>query len=153
MQVLKDRVEPVLPAKPMPKTKKKEFTPPASQFKKDTNHSAHLINFVAKHNGEFVDKYTVKLFGKTYELPLPNEPMFTELPATLKDTTHIKEWLVGLGWEPTTYKEKDLTCNTKKQKLSQDKYEATVLRYVEQTLNSPFCKDRCEHHKVAPSNL
>lgn len=153
MQVLKDKVEPVLPAKPMPKTKQKEFTPPASQFKKDTNHSAHLINFVAKHNGEFVDKYTVKLFGKTYELPLPNKPMFTELPATLKDTTHIKEWLVSLGWEPTTYKEKDLTCNTKKQKLSQDKYEATVLRYVDQTLNSPFCKDRCEHLKVAPSKL
>lgn len=153
MAALKNKVEPVLPAKPMPKTKQKEFTPPSSQFKKDTNHSAHLINFVAKHGGEFVDKYTVRLFGKTHELPLPNEPMFTEAPATLKDTTHIKEWLVSLGWQPSSYKEKDLTCNTKKQKLPQDKYEATVLRYVEQTLNSPFCKDRCEHLRISPDKL
>ena len=153
MEYLKKKVEPLLPPKPMPKTKQKEFTPPANQFKKDGNYSAHLLNFLTKHNATFIDKETVELLGKTYSLPLPNESLFTELPATLKDTTHIKEWLVGLGWQPTTYKEKDLTCNTKKQKLSRDKYEATVLRYVEQTLKSPFCKDRCEHLKTTPAKL
>ena len=72
------------------------------------------------------------------------EPLITEQVATIDDTTHIKNWLVGLGWNPSEYKEKDLSVDQKKQKLSKEKYEAAVNRYVEQTLNCNFCDDRLE---------
>jgi hypothetical protein len=58
-----------------------------------------------------------------------------------------------LGWKPTQYKERDLTCDSKKNKLDQEKFEAAVNRYVEQTLESPFCKDRCAELDVTKTTL
>lgn len=148
MEKLKKKVEPVLPVKLLPKTKQKEYTPPATQFLKSGKHNAHLLNFIQKHNGEFITDHKVKIFDKEYDLPLESIPLITHTASTLKDTTHIKEWLVGLGWTPSQYKEKDLTCDSKKKKLTEEKFLATVERYVTQTLNSNFCKDRCDHLKT-----
>jgi hypothetical protein len=80
-------------------------------------------------------------------------PIKTHEPATVKDVTHIKQWMVSIGWEPSAYKERDLTCDAKKNKLSQEKYQIAVERYVEQTLKSPFCKDRCDALDVSPKAL
>jgi hypothetical protein len=77
----------------------------------------------------------------------------THEPATVKDTTHIKGWLVEMGWKPTQYKERDLTCDSKKNKLTPEKFQAAVERYVEQTLESPFCKDRCDELGCSPATL
>lgn len=155
MQSLKEKVEPVLPEKFLTKTKLKDYTAPARQFLKSGEIAGDLIKFITKHSGT-LDKEArqVVLYGKTYDLPLDREkPLFLTEPATLKDTTHIKEWLVSLGWTPSQYKEKDLTCDSKKKKLTEEKFVATVERYVIQTLNSNFCKDRCEHLKVQPNKL
>ena len=147
-------VEPVLPPKPLGKTALKEFTPPKQQFLKSGEYSRHLVGFVEKHGGEFLPDRKVKLFDKLYDLPLPVEPLITHMPSSLKDTTHIKEWLVrDLGWTPTQYKERDLTVNAKKQKLSREDYEAAVHKYVEQTLASAFCNDRLEHLDLNRNNL
>ena len=107
-----------------------------------------MVKFVNKHGGEFLEDNKVKIYGIVYETPLPVEPLVSEAPSTLKDTTHIKEWLVGLGWEPTQFKERDLTVDSKKKKLTAEKFEAAVNRYVEQTLESNFCKFRLEHVKT-----
>ena len=61
--------------------------------------------------------------------------------------------MVKLGWKPSQYKERDLTADSKKKKLTQEKFEIAVERYVEQTLSSPFCKDRCEELEVSPKKL
>ncbi len=147
MEEIKAVVEPLLPPKPMGKTKLKDYTPTAKQFLKSGKPNVHITNFITKHGGEIIeegDEYYTELFGKRYKLPLPNEPLLTTEPATVKDTTHIKGWLVEMGWKPSQYKERDLTCDSKKKKLSQEKFEEAVTRYVEQTLSSPFCSDRCE---------
>lgn len=156
MEAIRKVVEPLLPPKPMGKTKQKDFTPPKTQFLKNGQPNAHIKNFVSKHGGELVDKdglWFAKVFDKEYKLPLPNEPLVTHEPATVKDTTHIKGWLVGLGWSPSVYKERDLTVDFKKKKLTQEKYEEVVERYVAQTLESPFCNDRCDELDVRPSQL
>lgn len=145
MEERRIRVTPVLPKRPATKVFMKDFTPPVRQFKKDGSYAADLIKFVEKHNGILNEDRTVELLGKTYELPLPNEPLVTEMDATIDDTTHIKEWLCGLGWSPQEYKEKDLSVDTKKVKLSKEKLEASIDRYVDQTLASNFCEDRCDH--------
>lgn len=145
MEERRIRVTPLLPKRPATKAFMKDFTPPVRQFKKDGSYAADLIKFVEKHNGILNEDRTVDLLGKTYELPLANEPLITEMDATIDDTTHIKEWLCGLGWAPQEYKEKDLSVDTKKVKLSKEKLEASINRYVEQTLASNFCEDRCDH--------
>lgn len=147
------RVEPLLPRKKATQAYMKEYIPPKIQFKKDGTHSSNIIKWVEKHNGRWIDDRNVELFGETYELPLEQEPLKTEVAATIDDSTHIKGWLVSLGWNPTEWKEKDITVDTKKQKLSQEKFEAAVDRYVAQTLESPFCDLRCEFLETKPSQL
>lgn len=140
-------VEPALPMKPMGKTKLKEYIPCKNQFLKNGEPSANIIKWCEKHGGS-VEKteegYQTNLYGKTYTLPIPQEPIVQTEPSNIEDTTFIKGFLVEMGWQPTQYKERDLTVDTRKQKLTQEKFKETVERYVEQTLNSPFCKDRCE---------
>lgn len=147
MEEIKAIVEPVLPPKPMGKTKLKDYTPTAKQFLKSGEPNTHIKNFIAKHDGTLEaigEEWVATLYGKKYVLPIPHEPILTTEPATVKDTTHIKGYLVGMGWKPTQYKERDLTCDSKKKKLTQEKFTEAVMRYVEQTLSSPFCKDRLE---------
>ncbi len=156
MEEIKAVVEPLLPPKTMGKTKLKDYTPTAKQFLKSGKPNVHITNFITKHGGEIVeegDEYYTELFGKRYKLPLPHEPLLTTEPATVKDTTHIKGWLVEMGWKPSQYKERDLTCDSKKKKLSQEKFDEAVTRYVEQTLSSPFCSDRCEELGTSKGRL
>lgn len=157
MEALRIVVEPLIPPKPIGKTAAKEFIPPKIQFKRDTTLSANIIKWIEKHGGRlyqvsddetgFCGNYA-EIFGKHYELPIPQEPIVTHVPATIKDTTHIKGWLVDAGWKASQYKERDLTVDSRKQKLSTEKYINTVERYIEQTMNSPFKADRLEHLEV-----
>jgi len=154
IETIKAEVEPVIPEKPLSKTNAKLYTPPNTQFLKSGLPNHHIKNFVEKHSGYFIDDRTVYLFGEERKLPLPTEPLITHEKATLKDTTHIKEWLVShFGWSPTQYKERDLTVNAKKQKVDKETYEKAVVKYVEQTLASAFCRDRLDHVGTTKGNL
>lgn len=151
----KEIVEPHLPPKPMGKTKLKDFTPPATQFKKDGATSAHIEKWVAKHEGvieKTEEGYIATLYNKQWKLPI-TEPVVTEEPASINDSTFIKEFLVKLGWNPSNVKEKDLTLDSKKKKLTKEKFVATVDRYVEQTFNSAFCDIRLEKLNANRNNL
>lgn len=149
-------VEPALPPKPVGKTKLKEYIPGAKQFLKSGEPNSNILKWCEKHGGtveKVGDEYQATLYGTTYTLPIPQEPIVSTEPSKIDDTTFIKGFLVEMGWQPTQYKERDLTVDTRKQKLSQEKFKETVERYVEQTLGSPFCKDRCERVKATRSTL
>jgi len=156
MEELRNIVEPIIPMKPIGKTAAKEYIPCAVQFKKNGEPSANIEKWIAKHEGKLEkigEDYIATIFGKEYKLPIPQEPIITTVKTNIRDTTFIKGWLVTLGWKPTQYKERDLTVDSKKKKITQDKFIEVVERYVEQTLSSPFCKDRCEELGVTPSKL
>ena len=153
MEEARQKVEPILPAKKATKGLMKEFTPPATQFKKDGNLSAHMINFINRIGASILGD-TLTFNGNTFNLPLKEgESLIKTSVASIDDSTHIKEWLVSLGWNPSEWKEKDITTDTKKRKLSQEKYTETVKRYVEQTLESPFCEARCDFLECTPKTL
>ena len=163
----KEKVTPLIPAKPATKKFLGEMTPPKRQFKDGgASLSANLEKFIQAHNGELEKigdsgvastDYKVRLFGKEYNLPLPDEALLKTQLADIDDTTHIKNWLVGLGWNPSEYKEKDLTVRQAKGigkvKRTREEYEKAVKTYVEQTLNSNFCGDRLEYLKTSKSKL
>lgn len=153
LERIEKEVEPLLPKKPMSKTNAKKFVPPKIQFKKDGNVSANLEKFVEKHGGVFTDRRTVQMFGKTFKLPLPTEPLVDKEPMLLSNQADIKEWLVSLGWEPSVWAEKDLTIDEKKQKVPADKFMQRVERYVEETMSSHFKKFRCERLRCNPAQL
>lgn len=156
MEGIREIVEPVLPPKPMTKGKLKDYEPPKKQFKQNGELAAITLKFVEKHGGKIEQDeggYYTDLYGQTLALPL-TAPLLTHEPATVKDTTYIKGWLVkDMQWSPSMYKERDLTVDSKKKKLSREKFIETVDRYVEQTLSSPFCRDRCDELEVSPQRL
>lgn len=143
----KEAIEPILPPRAATQAFMKNFTPPKVQFKKaDGSPSANLLKFVDKIGAELVNDNTVMVFeGKEYPLPLKQIPLKTTMEATIDNTTHIKEWLVGEGWQPLEFKEKDITVDSKKNKLEGARLEATIERYCVQTENSNFWRDRVEH--------
>ena len=152
------RVEPLLPKRPATKGFMKDFTPPVRQFKQDRTVAADLVKFAEKIGAELAlnelkEPLNLIFNGKSYAVPLSREPLVTEMDATIDDTTHIKEWLCGLGWSPQEYKEKDLSTDTKKIKLTREKLVAAIDRYVAQTLASNFCEDRCDHLDTTRNKL
>lgn len=156
MERIRTIVEPLLPPKKMGLTEQKAYIPPKKQFLGNGNPSALLTKFIEKHSGSLdrVDGvWHWSACGQAGVLPIPHEPLVSTSPASVGDSTHIKGWLKELGWQPTQYKERDLTCNTKKEKLSEEKFNAAVERYVAQTLSSPFCADRCFELDTTPEKL
>jgi DNA polymerase I-like protein with 3'-5' exonuclease and polymerase domains len=153
MEELRNIVEPLIPPKPLTKGALADVTPVAKQFKMNGDPTTHILNFAKKHGSEFVEQdgvWTAEMYGTKYTLPMPHEPMYDTAPAKLDDTLHIKQWLVGMGWQPTQYKERDLTVDSKKKKLTLDKFNEAVKKWVEQTFDSPFKEDRLEQLEYSP---
>lgn len=139
MTDLENKVNPILPPKPMNKTTLKKFTPPAIQFKKDRSFSANFLKFVEKHNGVLSEDY-VEFYGKTYSLPV-EQPIKLFEDADISDLDHVKMHLISLGWRPTEWKVRDLTKDTKKQSLSYEKRVETLDRWLNQTFDENKYKD------------
>lgn len=139
MTDLENKVNPILPPKPMNKTTLKKFTPPAIQFKKDRSFSANFLKFVEKHNGILSEDY-VEFYGKTYSLPV-EQPIKLFEDADISDLDHVKMHLISLGWRPTEWKVRDLTKDTKKQSLTYEKRVETLDRWLNQTFDENKYKD------------
>ena len=159
MEACRLEAEPVLPPKPATKGYLKSFIPPKLQFKKNGEPSSNMIKFAEKHSGELVQKedgWWLFALGKEFKRPIPAEEPICDptVPATLDDTTHIKNWLVGLGWSPSEYKDKDITLKSgTKIKKDEAQMEKAIRDYVDQTLASNFCQDRCDHLECTPETL
>lgn len=152
MEEIEKKVEPLLPKKPISKTNAKKFIPPKIQLRKDLTLTTHMENFIKRHNGswkkdEYGD-YCVTLFGKEHTLPMEQKPLVKEEPMLLANQSDLKQFLVREGWNPTVWADKDITIDNNKRKLSDEKYQASVYRYCEETQTSDFKKYRLQHMKV-----
>jgi hypothetical protein len=118
----------------------------------DKNLTSYIKNFTEKHGGTYDEvALTLNIFGKEIKLPF-DQPLKTMMVAEIGDTTHIKDWLVGLGWKPSEYKIKDITLKSgTKIKRDVDDLEKAVDRYVAETLDCAFKADRCKHMKAKPN--
>lgn len=141
MEDLENNVNPILPPKPMNKTTLKKFTPPKNQFKKDGTPNAHILNFAEKHGAEIEgDLFIYK--GKLLQLPLES-PIETHEVASISDLDHVKMHLINLGWNPTEFKVRDLTKDSKKQNLPYQKRVEALDRWLEQTFDDgKYTKNR-----------
>lgn len=158
MKEIEDKILPILPEKPLTKTDSKNYVLNAAQFTKKGEVSKALLKFLDKHGGKInKTKTKVLLFNKVWDLPLPKgEPLVKTCKMEMKDTTHIKEWLVGEGWIPMEFKDRDLSIRMhkgNKVKRTEEEYRVAVKKYVEETRASNFCKYRCEHLKTNSEGL
>lgn len=152
----KQLVEPLLPAKPMTQVDLKYYTFPAKQFKKDGTPSATMEKFAEKLNGK-IETFTDEFESTQYKLVLGEEfdnkefvlpyegAVKTEDKASLSDYNVVKQYLIDCGWEPSEWKERDLTKDSKKKTLPPDKVLSTIERYVTATVTKGnFTKPRLE---------
>lgn len=150
------RVEPLLPPKKMSKTNEKKYIPPKNQFKKNGELSSHMVRFIENHGAAVVEKEGrewLEIYGQTLALPLETgKPVIDTEPMTLANQDDLKQYLVSLGWRPTTWGEKDLTVDSSKQKVKREQYQKRVERYCEETALSEFKKYRLEPFKVKSVN-
>lgn len=157
MSTIENKIEPLLPPKKMTKTTAKQYIPPKNQVKKNGDLSSHMIRFIEKHNLEYerdeYDDWVIKGYGGEWVLPMVQEPIFSTEPMKLSDQDAIKQYLISKGWEPSSWKEKDLTVDTSKRKLKLDKFKKAVGRYVEQTMNSEYMSFRLKQLKTKPERL
>lgn len=139
MQTLADKVNPILPPKPMNKGTLKAYTPPKNQLKQDETPTAHMKNFAAKHGAE-IDGDLFIYNGYARKMPF-EEPIETHEVASIDDLDHVKMHLINLGWKPTEFKVRDLTKDSKKQSISYEKRVAAMDTWLNQTFDEGKYKE------------
>lgn len=143
MSDIQDRVNPLLPEKKLTKGETDYFTPPATQHKKDGSWSSNLRKFVEKIGATDINEsqnyYIYK--GNIVEVPY-TLPLETHKKATIDDLDTVKGELIRLGWEPSEWKERDLTKDAKKNILPIEKRIKALEKYVAETLDGKYKEER-----------
>lgn len=155
MEELQNKVNPILPPKPMTKGDLNSFTPPNTQFLKNGQPSTHVIKFAERIGGRITtddEKYYIEFEGNQYELPF-NLPLKTHTEADISNLDHVKMTLTDVyGWQPTEWAIRDFTKDSKKQSLLYDKRVTAFERWLKETQEGKYTKLRLEtafnEHKV-----
>lgn len=155
MTEIEQKIEPLLPPKPMGKTEQAKYILPKNQFKKDGTPSKALENRIEALGGILTkDGATWQLLYEDKLIKLPyHEPLKTEVKATLKDLDHIKMYLMSLGWNPVEWRERDLTKDAKKQNLPVEKRMAAMQRWVKDTLGGKYREARLNLIDQTPNSV
>jgi len=95
-------IEPKLPPRPLKKGEEKDYTMPAKPFKKDGSLSSHMLNFIEKHNAEFLGEGKIRVFERIEEIE-SKKLLDMKVPMELKDQSALKDYFLELGWEPVYY--------------------------------------------------
>lgn len=151
MEELQNKVNPLLPPKPMTKGELDKFTPPNTQFLKNGKPSTHIVKFSEKIGGfieewsaqEEVLSYCINLEGQRYTLPY-NLPLKTHVEADISNLDHVKTTLIDLGWIPSEWAERDLTKDSKKQSIPIEKRIKALERWYKETNEGKYKKLRFE---------
>ena len=148
MEGLQNKVNPLLPPKPMTKTELNTFTPPNTQFLKSGKPSTHIIKFANRIGAKIMEneeeKYFIEFEDKRYELPF-NLPLKTHIPADISNLDHVKMTLTDVhGWNPTEWAIRDFTKDSKKISLPYEKRVTAFERWLKETAEGKYKKLRLE---------
>jgi hypothetical protein len=156
MSFLSDIVSPILPPRKLNKGEEDFYTPPKNQVKADGTLSKSFLDFTERVGALIKDRVFI-FEGSEYNIPLDVKPLKTHLPSSIKDMDVVKGYLIDLGWNPTEWKERDLTRNSKKQPLSIQQQHKALDKWYSETINGKYTKDRvafvCEKYKCKSDNV
>lgn len=146
MEELQNKVNPILPPKPMTKGELKDFTPPNTQLKKDGKPGSHIVNFAKRVGGRILEneekEYFIEFENKKYKLP-HTLPLRTHTIADISNLDHVKMTLTDVyGWKPTEWAFRDFTKDSKKQNLTYEKRVAAFDRWLKETKEGKYTKLR-----------
>jgi hypothetical protein len=156
MEDLTNKVNPILPPKPMNKGEIKDHTPPKTQVKKDGSLSSYMQNFIGKTNGKRTqvgEDWFVTYGEKTFKIPF-TEPIKTHVEGTIDDLDHVKQTLIDVyNWVPSEWRERDLTKDSKKISLSYEKRIQALERWYKETMEGKYKKLRLKELGIPPKQI
>lgn len=146
MEELQNKVNPILPPKPMTKGELGNFTPPNTQFLKSGKPSTHIIKFAERIGARIVEnesqEYFIQFEDKEYQLPF-TLPLKTHTEADISNLDHVKMTLTDdYGWIPVEWAERDFTKDSKKQSISYEKRIIAYDRWLAETMCGKYTKLR-----------
>lgn len=146
MDELRNKVNPILPPKPMTKGELDSFTPPQTQFLKSGKPSTHIIKFATRIGGKIVEnenqEYFIEFEEKQHLLPC-NYPLKTHTEADISNLDHVKMTLTDVyKWIPQEWAERDFTKDSKKQSLSYEKRVIAFDRWLSETMCGKYTELR-----------
>ncbi len=156
MEELQNKVNPILPPKPMTKVELGNFTPPNTQFLKSGKPSTHIVKFATRIGGSIVEnesqEYFIQFEDKQYQLPF-NLPLKTHTEADISNLDHVKMTLTDVySWQPTEWAIRDFTKDSKKASLTYEKRVTAFDRWFKETKGGKYAKLRFaiafKDHKV-----
>jgi len=155
MEELQNKVNPILPPKPMTKGDLNSFTPPNTQFLKSGKPSTHIVKFAERIGGfieESEDKFYINFENKRHPLPC-NFPLKTHVPADISNLDHVKMTLTDVyKWKPTEWAVRDFTKDSKKASISYEKRIIAFERWLRETKEGKYTELRLgiafKDHKV-----
>jgi len=62
---------------------------------------------------------------------------------TLANKDDVKQYIIKLGWKPTTWNERDLFLDAKKKKRTKQEVKKAIEKYVKNTIGSEYAPFRC----------
>lgn len=142
MQDLTDAVNPHLPERKLTKTEENLYTPPKNQFKANGEPTVAMLNFTERL-GAVLEDGLFHYAGVVYNTPL-EEPLKTSAQATIDNLDAVKMHLIDLGWNPSEWRERDLTKDSKKQNLSIEQRVKAFDRWYKETLEGKYKQKRLE---------
>lgn len=156
MEVLQNKVNPILPPKPMTKSELGKYTAPNTQFLKSGKPSTHIIKFAERVGARILEnedeEYFIEYEDKKYQLPF-TLALKTHVEADISNLDHVKMTLTDVyNWIPSEWAIRDLTKDSKKQNLSLEKRTKAFERWMTETKEGKYTKLRfgiaCKDHKV-----
>ena len=155
MDALTEEVNKHLPRRKRNKGEIKEFMPPKIQVNKNGSLSAVMTKFIDKVGANYFtmnEEHYITFDKETYKLPY-HEPLIKDIVTTIDNLDAIKMYLITLGWTPTSWKERDLTKDSKKQNLSYKKRVEALHRWFEETIAGKYKSERLEATGLNENNL
>lgn len=126
-----DEAEPHLPERPLAKSSQPNF--PAKPFKMNGDLSATGIKWIEK-----LGLSEAPLEEQIQALRDKRQVILTE-PMKLSSSEAVKNHLVGLGWRPTKWGERNLfTESDKKTPSTIEQYQKRIIAYIQKTVESPL---------------
>lgn len=155
LKELTEKVNPFLPPKPMNKGELNTYTPPQRQLTKEGQPTSYLQKF-AQNTGSILkqveEDWILEYDDKTFKIPF-TEPLKTEIAANIDDMDHVKMHLINLGWNPSEWRERDLTKDSKKQNLPYEKRIKALERWYKETIEGKYQKSRLKILGIKPHEI
>ena len=161
---IEEKVEPLLPGRPLTKKEEVYYTPPSRQVKQDLTLSSGMESWIAEHGVTIIEEKSwevgkrviktlssptrISLYGEELDFPLKKGCIKTKAPMKISDHVALKEHIVGLGWSPSVWAETDLTLSTDKSKKTPEQFIKSVDLYLSKKSESPFLPHVLKHKRV-----